>query len=120
MKVRSGFVSNSSTSSFIICGKYMEGQEKLKELINNTLTPDESKKVIELLEGDDTFWEASEEFESLTKMSIYSQEWSDGYTVGYQENAETMTLDQMQLLMSKGKSTFGDDVRLHVIVDQEY
>ena len=48
MKVRNGFVSNSSTSSFLIYGVYFDGYENLI----NTLNEAGKEKVKDILEGE--------------------------------------------------------------------
>jgi hypothetical protein len=67
MKIRSGFVSNSSSSSFCIYGTYMTFNEIL-EKVKSSLTEDE----IEELEEDEYL--LREMLEEKTSMTVYSSE----------------------------------------------
>ena len=52
MKTRNGFVSNSSVSSFIICGVYLDSKEKLTNEIKKHLNEEDYAEFLELIEDE--------------------------------------------------------------------
>ena len=69
MKVRNGFVSNSSSSSFCIYGKYFDSDELLEKVkTTNFLTEEELEEV----ENDD--YELVEIIEEKTGLEVYMDE----------------------------------------------
>lgn len=82
MKVRSGFVSNSSSSSFCIYGTYLEFSEIIEKLkASNLLTVDESKKIDD--DEDEDMYENLEELLSKkTDLELYFDYEGDSAWIG--------------------------------------
>ena len=71
MKVRNGFVSNSSSSSFCIYGAYMDFDEMIEKIKESNLIPEEE---LERLEEDDEWYELGELLEEKLGLSTYHSE----------------------------------------------
>lgn len=84
MKVRSGFVSNSSSSSFCIYGTYLEFSEIIEKLkASNLLTVDESKKIDDDEDEDEDMYENLEELLSKkTDLELYFDYEGDSAWIG--------------------------------------
>ena len=71
MKVRAGFVSNSSSSSFCIYGTSMELDELIEKIKESNLIPEEE---LERMEEDDEWYDLGELLEEKLGLSTYQSE----------------------------------------------
>ena len=115
MKIRSGFVSNSSSSSFCIYGTYLEFSEIIEKLkASNLLTKDESRKFDEDEDADEDeyMYENLEELLSeKTDLSLYfdyegDSAWIDWSSIGDDETGRQFKEDVESELIK----VFGTDV----------
>lgn len=82
MKVRAGFVSNSSSSSFCIYGTSMDLSDVIEKIKESNLVPEEK---LERMEENDEWYNLGELLEKKTGLSTYQsendfwigREWSD-------------------------------------------
>lgn len=103
MKVRAGFVSNSSSSSFVIFGKIF-GREDLQEYFK--FTDDEMDGI-----DDNGLYDYMEDSELN-----YEEIGDDEYVIGLTLEG---TSDNVCSIMEKVKSMFGDDCRVYRGVNQD-
>jgi hypothetical protein len=110
MKVRSGFVSNSSTSSFLIYGLYFEDMKKLAEIL--------AEKFAEQLEELDDFddyeiiEELMEHVYNLYKVQFFRID-KEGYYIGrsWSDVNDDETGSQFKNCVKQGvKDLLGDEV----------
>ena len=71
MKVRAGFVSNSSSSSFCIYGTEMDLSDLIEKIKESNLLPEEE---LERMEENDEWYELGEILEEKTGLSTYQSE----------------------------------------------
>lgn len=77
MKVRAGFVSNSSSSSFCIYGTSMEFDEVIEKIKESNLIPQEE---LDRLEEEDEWYELGEILEEKLGLSTYQSD--DNFWIG--------------------------------------
>lgn len=77
MKIRNGFVSNSSSSSFCIYGAYLDFDELVEKVKASNLLTEEK---VEELEENDEWYELEEIIGEKTNLEVYSSD--DSYWVG--------------------------------------
>ena len=95
MKIRKGFVSNSSTSSFLIYGLYLEDEEINKYFgIKSTVDRDED---------DEDTYEAVEKLAEELNMEMHYPEGYDGYYIGrtLQECGDDQTMGDFKKKIRK-------------------
>jgi len=77
MKIRNGFVSNSSSSSFCIYGASMDFEDVVKKIKESKLIPEDE---LERLEEDDEWYELGEILEEKLELSTYQSD--DNFWIG--------------------------------------
>ena len=77
MKLRSGFVSNSSSSSFCIYGTFMELDELIEKVKANGWLTDEE---LEEMEENEDWYELEEKLNEKTDLEVYASE--DQFWIG--------------------------------------
>ncbi len=121
MKIRNGFVSNSSSSSFILFGFTVIGENKnYKEICEKYLSEDTLKRKENDDSWEDFWWDYSEEIKGgLT--SIYCES-IEGHYIGktyaqwndYLEEEGSITVEELKKLEEKINKLFpGEKCELH-------
>ncbi len=77
MKIRNGFVSNSSSSSFILLGFSPEDSDKAYDMVKKKIEAEDP-----YLSESNTFWRVNYYFETHGLDYCYKEDWSDNRTDG--------------------------------------
>ena len=77
MKIRNGFVSNSSSSSFILLGLSPEDSDKAYDMVKKKIEAEDP-----YLSESNTFWRVNYYFENHGLDYCYKEDWSDNRTDG--------------------------------------
>lgn len=118
MKTRQGFVSNSSTASFVICGVYCETEadviERVRPFFKNT---EQMDKFEELFSKD--IYGAESILRKELGMELYSTEYHE-YYIGYGTSSEVISFKRMKEMIEMAETRFGsDNAAINVIVEED-
>lgn len=120
MKVRNGFVSNSSSSSFIVKGYLLDSNkytpttimEKFSYLTPEKITEatDNGKYIWEDVENE-TFWEFKDEQKDISFLQGYEDGVRDGYILVGETLFDSDTLDLPDMILSATDSEITKEIK---------